>query len=119
MNIMNRRCFLKGTGVALSLPLLDAMRPLYGEQDQELPKRRMVFIDLALGLHAANLFPKAAGFEYESTPYLDVMQDLRKDFTVISGTSHPDVGGGHLAVKSFLTAAPRPQSAGYKNSISV
>lgn len=79
----------------------------------------MVLIDFGFGLHAANLFPKTAGFAYETTPYLSLLQNHRNDFTIISGTSHPDVDGGHFAAKSFLTAAPKPASATFKNTISL
>jgi hypothetical protein len=79
----------------------------------------MVLIDLGFGLHAPNLFPEKSGADYESTPYLEVLRDFRRDFTIISGTSHPDVDGGHHAAKSFLTAAPKPTSANFKNTISL
>ena len=38
---------------------------------------------------------------------------------MISGTSHPEVDGGHAAEKSFLTAAPHPGSRTFRNSISL
>ncbi|MEI8021397.1 MAG: DUF1552 domain-containing protein, partial [Schlesneria sp.] len=85
----------------------------------ERPRRRMVLIDIGFGLHAANLFPKTPGRNYEVTPYLKVLQEFRNDFTLISGTSHPDVDGGHFAAKSFLTAAPKPVGASFKNTISL
>ena len=118
---LNRRTFLKGAGISIALPLLDARRHLLraADRDPGQLRRRMVLIDLGLGLHAQNLFPKKAGFDYETTPYLDVLGDFRRDFTVISGVSHPDVDGGHFARKSFLTSAPKPISASFKNSISV
>lgn len=120
MLAMNRRAFLKGAGVALALPTLDAMCPaLAAPSVRPQPKRRMVLIDVGFGFHGPNLFPQRAGREYESTPYLDVLREFREDFTIISGTSHPDVDGGHFAAKSFLTAAPKPASANFKNSISL
>ena len=79
----------------------------------------MVLIDLGFGLYAPNLFPQQAGPDYESTPYLDLLQPFRQEFTIISGTSHPNVDGGHLASKSFLTAAPKPTGASFKNTISL
>ena len=79
----------------------------------------MVLIDLGFGLHAPNLIPEKAGKDYELTPYLDVVKDYRDKFTLISGTSHPDVDGGHHAAKSFLTAAPKPTAANFKNTISL
>jgi hypothetical protein len=38
---------------------------------------------------------------------------------VFSGVSHPDVDGGHPADNCFLTAAPRPASGGFRNTISL
>lgn len=119
---IQRRTFLRGAGVAMALPLLDAMRPAIGraaQASESKPRRRMVMIDLGFGLHAPNLFPEKAGRDYETTPYLDAIQDFREQFTIISGTSHPDVDGGHHAAKSFLTAAPKPTAANFKNTISL
>lgn len=118
MSIVNRRAFLRGTGVAMALPMLDAM--LSGRASAaEMSKRRMVLIDLGFGLHAPNLFPQKTGRDYEMTPYLEVIRDFREAFTIISGTSLPDVDGGHFAAKSFLTGAPKPTSASFKNTISL
>jgi len=120
MKILDRRTMLKGSGVALALPLLEAMVPAKMQAAvSDKPARRMVAIDLGFGLLADQFFPKTGGHNYEVTPYLKIFQDFRKDFTVISGTSHPDVDGGHPAAKSFLTCAPKPRSASYKNTISV
>ncbi len=120
MSAIPRRTFLKGAGVAVSLPLLDAMLPArVRAAEAEQVRRRMVLIDLGFGLHAPNFFPTKAGRDYASTPYLDVVRDFRDDFTVVSGTSLPDVDGGHFAAKSFLTGAPRPTSANFKNTISL
>jgi hypothetical protein len=80
----------------------------------------MVLICTPLGLHAPNLVPKAAGRDYESTPYLDVLKDFRADLTVVSALSHPEVESGHDSIYSFLTAAPHPERrAGFRNTISV
>jgi hypothetical protein len=51
--------------------------------------------------------------------YLAPAAGLREHFTVLSGTSHIDVDGGHSAEKSFLTAAPHPGARSFKNSISL
>src|SRR5205814_7410494 len=84
------------------------------------PKRRMICICTPLGLHPPNLFPEKPGKDYELTPYLEVLQDFREDFTVMSGLSHPDVGASHDSIFSFLTAAPHPEiRGGFKNSISL
>jgi hypothetical protein len=117
---ISRRAMLRGTGVALALPALEIMNRRVGAADKpaEAP-RRMLNINTNLGLHTENLFPKAAGADYELTPYLDIIKDHRRDFTVISGLSHPEVDGGHSAEVSYLTAAPHPRSDTFRNSISL
>ncbi|MEM7015395.1 MAG: DUF1552 domain-containing protein [Verrucomicrobiota bacterium] len=66
-----------------------------------------------------NIIPTKAGRDYELTPYLKIIKEHRDQFTVISGASHPEVGGGHSSYKSFLTCAPHPNSAGFRNTISI
>jgi hypothetical protein len=117
-----RRTLLRACGAAVALPLLDAMLPRTrgAESAAIASKRRMVCINTPLGLHAPFLFPTQSGPDYESTPYLELFQDLRDKFTVISGLSHPDVGSSHDSNDSFLTAAPHPERrAGFRNSISL
>ncbi len=118
---IDRRMLLRGAGVALALPLLDAMAPRGLRAASAQPsKRRMVCINTPLGLHPANFFPAQAGPDYEATPYLEVINEFRNDFTIISGLSHPDVGPSHDSNYSFLTAAPHPERrAGFRNSISL
>src|ERR1041384_560083 len=94
----SRRTMLRASGVALGLPFLEAMTPAFARSSA--PKRRMVAINLGLGLHIPHLVPAAAGRNYELTPYLNEIKAYRDHFTVISGTSHPGVDGGHLSEKS-------------------
>ncbi len=46
-------------------------------------------------------------------------EELRDDFTVFSGLSHPDVAGGHSTENCFLTGARGPTRSGFRNSISL
>lgn len=118
---LHRRAFLRSAGVAIALPLLDAVAPRRARATEvgSLP-RRMVCINTPLGMHPEFFFPKAAGPDYELSPYLDVLKEFRDDFTVISGLSHPEVGPSHDSNQSFLTAAPHPERrAGFRNSISL
>jgi hypothetical protein len=119
MSRFNRRRFLKGAGVTLSLPLLDALAPRTRAGEPAAPPYRMLAICTSLGFHAPFLFPKQAGRGYESTPYLDLLQPHRERFTVFSGVSHPEVDGGHFSEASFLTAAPHPKASSFKNTISL
>jgi hypothetical protein len=114
---MNRRTFLRGTGAALALPFLDAMRPVYGKA-AEAP-RRMLSICTNLGILDRHFYPAETGRGYALTPYLEAVKDFRDQFTVVSGASHPDVTGGHSAEVTFLTAAPHPGTASFRNSVSL
>src|SRR5713226_5054192 len=81
--------------------------------------RRMFGICNNLGLLPEHFFPKDSGRDYSPSPYLEVLQEHRNEFTVFSGVSHPDVDGGHPADNCFLTASPHPGSAGFHNTISL
>lgn len=116
--VLSRRTFLRGSGVAISLPFLNAMQPRASAAASTV-KRRMVAINIAFGFHAQNFNPTKVGRDYELSHYLKEIGEFRDDFTVITGTSHPAVGGGHLAHKSFLTCAKHPTGAGFKNTISL
>ena len=70
-------------------------------------------------IEAESLFPKATGRQYDLTPYLRPLADLRDDFTLFSGVSHPGVDGGHSSEGCFLSAAPHPKASSFKNSISL
>ena len=116
----SRRWLLRGAGVALTLPLLEAALPRSARAAEgSEPPRRMICINTTLGLHTPNLFPAKSGRDYELTPYLEPIQDFRQDFTVISGLSHPEVDGGHPAELCFLTSAPHPRADNFKNTISL
>lgn len=114
-----RRSFLKGLGVSLTLPWLDAMTPAFARAEESQPPRRFVSVSLALGLHAPNLFPQESGLGYQPTPYLSTMPDLLNDLTVVSGVSHPGVTGGHQAEAVILSAAPMSRSGAFRNTISL
>ena len=114
---LNRRTFLKASGVGLALPLLESMNPAWAKEAA--PPRRAVFICTTLGLHAPALYPKTTGPDYELTHYLGLLKAHRKDFTLFSGLSHPQQGGEHQCEMSWLSAAPNPGMDGFRNSISI
>ena len=120
MSKMPRRTLSRAAGVGLALPMLDCFQPCAGADQNETPPRRMVSICTPLGLHPEDFFPTQTGKDYELTPHLKVFGELRDDFTVISGLSHPDIGSSHDSISSFLTGAPRPEiRSGFRNSVSL
>ncbi len=119
---LSRRHFLRGAGVALGLPFLDAMAPAFARAETKgLAPRRFFGICNNLGVLPDRFFPGAdqVGRDYTLSPYLELLRDFRSDFTVLSGVWHPDVDGGHPADVCFLTAAPHPASGGFRNTISL
>jgi hypothetical protein len=116
---ISRRALLKGAGTTLALPFLDVMQPVLAQAKPATKPRRMLAICNNLGLLADYFFPKGAGREYVASPYLELLQAHRNDFTVFSGVSHPNVDGGHPADVCFLTAAPHPGSSSFRNTISL
>jgi hypothetical protein len=122
---LSRRRFLQGTGVAMSLPFLDAMQPRVARAASSSPlaadakPRRMFGICNNLGVRPDLFFPAGTGRDYEASPYLKLLEAHRNHFTVISGVSHPNVDGGHPSDISFLTAAPHPASSSFRNTISL
>lgn len=116
---LSRRTVLRNAGVCLSLPLLDAMIPAFAAAESGPKAKRFVGVSLALGLHGPNLVPETAGGGYEPSRYLKPLQDIRDDFTIVSGSSHPGVVGGHTAEGSIFSACPNQRGATSRNTISL
>lgn len=116
----DRRRFLRAAGVSLALPGLDAFAPARAADAEPAP-RRLVCICAPLGLHPAYFFPETAGRDYSPTPYLELLQEYREDFTVVSGLSHAGTNPGfaHQATASFLTGAQGAGRPGFRNTISL
>ncbi len=116
---VTRRTFLRGTGVALALPWLDAMLPRLFARSVDVTPRRMVVVYNDMGFLPHYFFPEGEGRDYKPSPYLELLKDFRNDTTVFSGVSHPGVDGGHAADICFLTGAPHPGRSGFRNTISL
>jgi hypothetical protein len=116
---LSRRAVLRGAGVAMAMPWLSAMSHAFAGATSAQPPRRFVAMTLGLGLHADNLFPKEPGREYKPSRYLEPLHDIREHFSVVSGTGHPGVSGGHRAEASLLSAAPMSNAAQARNTISL
>lgn len=117
---LSRRTMLRGAGVAIGLPWLSAMqKAIAAPEESDAAPKRFVAMTLGLGLLADHLNPTETGRDYKPSRYLEPLADLRDQLTVISGTSHPGVSGGHRAEASLLTANPVGSSGRAKNTISL
>ena len=118
---LNRRTFLRASGVAVALPLLDAMSPAVATAAKKAHEpKRMVLVGRPLGMYAPYFFPESAGRDYEPSRYLKLLQPYREHFTVFSGMSHR-YASGHFAEVGLLTGVHpdfiRPSDI--RNSISL
>lgn len=104
-----RRTFLKGAGISLALPLLDAMVPaLTAERlTAAAPVRRLGFVFYTLGVDQARWRPKGDGSDYQLSEALTPLAPHKDKFLVLSGlSSDPDrtkAGFHDRAVASFMT----------------
>ena len=102
---LNRRTFLRGSGVALALPMLEAMAPTARAATQARGSvKRFVCLSNNYGVYQKAFFPdeKQAGPDYEMPETLRGLEKHRKDFTVFSNLDH-GFTGGHQGVPVLLS----------------
>lgn len=97
-----RRTFLRGAGVAIALPFLDAMVPALAAAGESSATMRIGFFYVPNGMYLPNFHPQGAGGRnYEMTTILKPLEPLREHVTVLTGLSnrgvisHNEGGGVH------------------------
>ncbi|MBT7254680.1 MAG: DUF1552 domain-containing protein, partial [Planctomycetaceae bacterium] len=110
LSSLNRRQFLQGSGVALSLPTFESFAVAAATADK--PLRRILAIGNHLGFHPPAFFPETAGVNYTSSATLKNIEKHRKNFTVFSNLDHGTTGG-HSGVNAFLTGIRKEDSGGF------
>lgn len=110
---LDRRTFLRGSGVLCALPFFEAMQP---RARGAAPKKRLCFVYFPNGASlpeendAANAqwrwFPSGQGRDFRFTGVLASLEPFRQDLTMLGGLSHPLSREllGHLAGDTWLTA---------------
>jgi hypothetical protein len=119
MKSIDRRTFLRASGVALALPVLDIMGPAFAQSNA--PTRRMINICCTLGLYRDAWMPKTDGRDYEVSEYLSLIDRHRDDYTIFSGLSHEEQTGrqAHNSEITWLTSTRHPGMDGFHNTISI
>lgn len=84
---LSRRTFLRGAGIAVSLPLLDAMVPAYSaiENTAAAAKPRLGFLYLPHGAIMKSWTPATEGAGFELPPILKPLDAFKKQITIVSG----------------------------------
>ena len=131
---ISRRALLRGMGVTVALPFLDAMVPAASafaktEAGQSASKLRFVGMEMVHGNAGStaigvkkNLFaPVKAGRDFEFSPTLEPLAPYREHVTIISNTdvhnaeafTLPEIGGDHFRSSAvFLTQSHPKQTEG-------
>jgi hypothetical protein len=113
---IDRRTLLRGAGVAVGLPLLQAMRPALAARAAT-PPRRVAVVYVPNGIIMKDWTPEGSGRDPALPRILQPLRPRRADVTVISGLANLAAsrgrGGGHAkASGSFLSGAPIKFTAG-------
>jgi Protein of unknown function (DUF1552) len=117
-----RRTFLRGAGVTLALPLLDAMVPASTllAQTAAAPKQRFVGVFFPHGMAPGYWVPEQVGALPTKLPYiLESLDKVKDQTTVISGlwskSAEPPegtTGSDHWVAAAFLTGIKPRKTAG-------
>ncbi len=107
---LSRRTLLRGTGVALALPLLDSMVPALAAAPS--PTRRFAFLYTPNGIIMRDWTPSSTGTDFAFSPTLAPLEPYREKTLVLTGLAHHngqglgDGNGDHArAGASWLTGA--------------
>lgn len=128
---LSRRAFLRGAGVAVTLPYLDAMaRATRAVADGAEAPRRLAFVSFPNGCSlpdekdvdnaAWRWFPSGNGTDFRLTEVLQPLERHRDQLSFYGGLSHPRSREllGHLAGDTWLTGGDL-RGDRYMNSVSV
>ena len=95
---MQRRTFLRGVGVTLGLPLLDAMAPaLLRGQSARRPVHRLGFMYAPNGANPWKFMPSGEGTAFEFSPTLQPLTDFREYLFIPSQLANNESHDGFLA----------------------
>ena len=122
MKTLDRRTFLRGTGVSLALPMLEAMLPktvLATGSTAGVTPNRMACIFFPNGAIMPDWTPASTGADYELSKSLASLKSVKDDLLVITGLAHDkarangDGAGDHARCSgSYLTASQPRKTAG-------
>jgi hypothetical protein len=123
-----RRTFVKGMGVAIGLPMLDAMTPAFARAMRPASAPvRLAFVYAPNGIVMKEWRPKVVGKGFEFTRILKPLESLREDLFVLSGLDEQngnalgDGPGDHArAGAAFLTGVhcKKTEGADIRNGVS-
>ena len=131
LSALDRRKFLRGTGVALALPWFESFSGVARAAQQPVQRKRLACFYMPDGVPMPlvkdpgyedwSWFPHGSGRDFTFTKCMETLEPLRNDLTIFSGLSHPAVRRvhGHSNADQFLTGADTGADGDYQNSVSL
>ena len=103
MKQLSRRSLLRGAGVALGLPWLEAMAPRAAAAAGNNPVR-MAVLYMANGVNTSMWTPEGTGRDFRLSPTLEPLQDLKDNLLVVSNTwnAAANTRDGHYVKESSI-----------------
>jgi Protein of unknown function (DUF1552) len=83
---LDRRTFLRGAGVSLALPFLDAMTPAFAATSKAVP--RLAFLYIPNGVNPHTWTPEGTGKEFAFSPALAPLEPFKSQISVFTNLSH-------------------------------
>ena len=116
-NHIPRRAVLKGAGVTLALPLLDAMFPAATQAATTAAgktPRRFAFVGFPHGAIMDRWSPKETGTDFTMSPILQPLEPFRKHLTIVSGLRNKpaETPEPHAYIEQGWLTAVKPSDFG-------
>jgi hypothetical protein len=104
---LSRRTFLRGAGVTLTLPFLEAMVPAQTPLARTAanPRAKFGFIYVPMGSIMKQWTPEQAGAGFEFSPILKPLEPFRENVVVVSGLHNSGEPGHSVSSATFLSGA--------------
>lgn len=111
---LHRRTVLRGMGVSIALPLLDAMIPAATAlaKTAAAPKPHMMFVYFPHGAIMDKWTPDKVGTDFDIKPILEPLAPFKSQMTIISGTENKHAAGPvHAITPGTWLSAVTPRAS--------
>lgn len=126
MNQLSRRSVLRGLGVSLALPWMEATGSVAkaatgAAKAAGTSPTRMAFIFVPNGVHLPNWTPKTEGYGFDLPKILEPLTGVKDDLLVLSGLTHDkgrangDGAGDHARSASVFLTGSQPRKTNGEN----
>src|SRR3954471_4371632 len=122
--MLSRRTLLRGAGVSLALPWLEAMASPASSKLAK-PPVRLAALYMPNGVNVSQWIPKGTGRDFELSPTLEPLADLKDDILVLSNLWNEASKGGdghyvkEAAILTCTTIKKTPGADLSSNGISI